>query len=50
LVTAALGVKFGKGLIAGLIALVLAGKKILIPVVIALGGAFARFRRRIFDS
>jgi uncharacterized membrane-anchored protein len=50
LVTAALGVKFGKGLITGLIAVVLAGKKILIPVVIALGGAFARFRRRLFGA
>lgn len=50
LVVAALGLKFGKGLFAGLIALLLAGKKIAIPVVIALGGAFARFRRRLFGT
>ncbi|MEZ5832486.1 MAG: DUF2167 domain-containing protein [Dongiaceae bacterium] len=50
LIAAALGAKFGKGLIAGLIAFVLAGKKIIIPALIALAGAVARFRRRLFGG
>lgn len=50
LVAAVVGAKFGKGLIAGLIALLFAGKKILIPVVIVAGGAIAKFGRRLFGA
>lgn len=50
LVAVVVGAKFGKGLIAGLIALLFAGKKILIPVVIVAGGAIAKFGRRLFGA
>ena len=48
LVATALGVKFGKGLIAALIAFVIAGKKIIIPAVVLGGAALLKFGRRLF--
>jgi uncharacterized membrane-anchored protein len=48
LVATALGVKFGKGLIAAIIAFVVAGKKIIIPAVLVAGAAIAKFGRRLF--
>ena len=48
LVATALGVKFGKGLIAAAIAFLVAGKKIIIPVVAVAGVALFRFGRRLF--
>ena len=48
LVAAALDPHYGGGRFYGLLGLLFLGKKIVIPVVIFLGGAFARFRRRIF--
>jgi uncharacterized membrane-anchored protein len=49
LVATALGIKFGKGLIAVLIAFVIAGKKILIPAVIVAGAGLLKFGRRLFN-
>jgi uncharacterized membrane-anchored protein len=48
LVATALGVKFGKGLIAALIAFAIAGKKIIIPAVIIAGAGLLKFGRRLF--
>ncbi len=48
LVATALGLKFGKGLIAALIALLVAGKKVVIPAILVFGGALAAFARRWF--
>lgn len=50
LVAAAIGAKFGKGLIAGFIAMLLAGKKIVIPLVLVLGAAIFKFGRRLLGS
>jgi uncharacterized membrane-anchored protein len=50
LVAAAMGAKFGKGLIAALIAFVIAGKKIIIPAVLVGGAALLKFRKRLFGS
>ena len=50
LVAAAVGAKFGKGLIAGLIALLLASKKIVIPAVVILGAGALKFGRRLFGG
>ena len=47
LVATALGVKFGKGLLAALIAFLIAGKKIAIPAVVVFGAAIAKFWRRL---
>jgi len=48
LVATALGVKFGKGLLAALIAFLIAGKKIAIPAVAVFGVGIAKFWRRLF--
>jgi len=48
LVATALGVKFGKGLLAALIAFLIAGKKIAIPAIAIFGAGIARFWRRLF--
>ena len=48
LVATALGVKFGKGLIAALIAFVIAGKKVVIPAIILAGAGLLKFGRRLF--
>ena len=48
LLATALGVKFGKGLIAALIAFVIAGKKIIIPAVAVAGVTIVKFGRRLF--
>ncbi len=50
LVAAAVGAKFGKGLIAGLIALLLASKKIVIPAIVILGAGALKFGRRLFGG
>ena len=50
LIAAAMGAKFGKGLIGALIALVLAGKKIIIPAIAVGGAAALRFARRILGG
>lgn len=50
LVATALGVKFGKGLIAAIIAFLITGKKIVIPAVLLGGGALAKYWRRIFGG
>lgn len=50
LVAAAMGAKFGKGLIAGLIALLIASKKVVIPVVLVLGAVVAKFGRRLLSG
>lgn len=50
LVAAAMGAKFGKGLIAGLIAFLIASKKIVIPVVLVIGVAIAKFGRRLLGG
>ena len=50
LMAAAIGAKFGKGLIAGLFAMLVAGKKIVIPLVLAFGAAIAKFGRRLLGS
>jgi uncharacterized membrane-anchored protein len=50
LVAAAVGAKFGKGLIAALIAFLIAGKKIAIPAVALLGAAALKFGRRLFGG
>lgn len=50
LVAAAIGAKFGKGLIAGLIAVLVAGKKVVIPLVLAFGAAIVKFGRRLLGS
>jgi uncharacterized membrane-anchored protein len=50
LVAAAVGAKFGKGLIAGLVALLLASKKIVIPAVVILGAGALKFGRRLFGG
>ena len=47
LVATALGVKFGKGLIAAIIAFVIAGKKVIIPLVVVFGAAIMKFGRRL---
>lgn len=47
LVATALGLKFGKGLIAALIAFLVAGKKIVIPAVLIGGGAIFAFVRKM---
>jgi uncharacterized membrane-anchored protein len=49
LVATALGVKFGKGIIAAVIAFLVAGKKILIPAAAVAVVALARFGRRLFN-
>ncbi len=48
LLATALGVKFGKGLIAGLIAFLIASKKIIIPVVLVAGAVVLKFGKRLF--
>jgi uncharacterized membrane-anchored protein len=48
LVATALGLKFGKGLIAAAIAFLIASKKIVIPVVLVLGAALVKFGGRMF--
>jgi len=50
LVAAALGAKFGKGLIAAIIAFALAGKKIAIPAIGVGIAALAKFGRRLFSA
>jgi len=50
LVAAALGAKFGKGLIAAIIAFALAGKKIAIPTIGVGLAALAKFGRRLFGG
>jgi len=50
LISAALGAKFGKGLIAALIAFVIAGKKVVIPAVVVLGAAIFKFGRRLVSG
>ena len=47
LVAAAVGAKFGKGLIAALIAFLIAGKKVVIPAVLVGGAALFKFGRRL---
>jgi uncharacterized membrane-anchored protein len=47
LVAAAIGAKLGKGLIAALIAFLIAGKKVVIPVVLVAGAALFKFGRRL---
>jgi uncharacterized membrane-anchored protein len=47
LVAAAVGAKFGKGLIAALIAFLIAGKKVAIPAVLVGGAALLKFGRRL---
>jgi uncharacterized membrane-anchored protein len=46
LVATALGLKFGKGLIAGLIAFLIAGKKVVIPAVLVFGAGLVAVVRR----
>jgi len=48
LVATALGLKFGKGLIAALIAFLVAGKKIVIPAALIGGGVIFAFVRKLF--
>lgn len=48
LVATALGVKFGKGLIAALIAFLVAGKKVIIPVALVFGAGLIAAARRFF--
>lgn len=48
LVATALGLKFGKGLIAAAIAFLIASKKVVIPVVLVLGAALVKFGGRLF--
>lgn len=48
LVATALGVKFGKGLLAALLAFLIAGKKIAIPAVAVFGAGIVKFWRRLF--
>lgn len=48
LVATALGAKFGKGIIAAIIAAIIGGKKFIIPLVLVVGAAIAAFRRRLF--
>ena len=48
LVATALGAKFGKGIIAAIIAAIIGGKKIIIPAVLVGGAAIAAFGRRLF--
>jgi uncharacterized membrane-anchored protein len=50
LVAAAIGAKFGKGLIAGFIAMLIAGKKVVIPLVLAFGATIFKFGRRLLGS
>lgn len=50
LLAAAIGAKFGKGLIAGFIAMLIAGKKVVIPLVLAFGAAIVKFGRRLLGS
>lgn len=50
LVATALGVKFGKGLIAALIAFLIAGKKFIIPAVLLGGVGLFKYWRRIFGG
>ena len=47
LVATALGVKFSKGIIAAVIAFVIAGKKVIIPLVVVFGAAIMKFGRRL---
>lgn len=47
LVATALGVKFSKGIIAAVIAFVIAGKKVIIPLVVVAGVAIMKFGRRL---
>lgn len=49
LVATALGLKFSKGLIAALIAFVIAGKKIIIPVAVVAVAAIAKYGRKLFN-
>jgi uncharacterized membrane-anchored protein len=48
LVAAAMGAKFGKGLIAALIGFLIAGKKIIIPAVLVGGAVLLKFGGRLF--
>ncbi len=48
LVATALGVKFGKGIIAALIAFLIAGKKVVIPAVLVFGAGIVAGVRRFF--
>jgi uncharacterized membrane-anchored protein len=48
LVATALGAKFGKGIIAALIAGILAAKKVIIPIVLVAGAVIVKFGRRLF--
>lgn len=48
LVATALGLKFGKGIIAAIIAFLIAGKKIVIPVILVAGVAILKFGRGLF--
>lgn len=49
LVATALGLKFSKGLIAALIAFLVAGKKIIIPVALVVVVAIAKFGKKLFN-
>jgi uncharacterized membrane-anchored protein len=49
LVATALGLKFGKGLIAVIIAFLIAGKKIIIPAVVLGIAAIAKYRKKLFN-
>jgi uncharacterized membrane-anchored protein len=49
LVAAAMGAKFGKGLIAALIGFLIAGKKIIIPAVLVAGAVLLKFGGRLFN-
>lgn len=50
LVAAAMGAKFGKGLIAALIAFIVAGKKIIIPAVLVGGAVLFKFGKRLLGG
>ena len=49
LVATALGLKFSKGIIAALIAVLIAGKKIIIPVAVVAVAALAKYGKKLFN-